>query len=139
MSDRPIRVAKLVREELSGLLHSRWRSESAAITLTDVTMPPDLQKANVYYSVIGDRLQEAKAAKFLAKTRNELRYMIGRRLKLKFTPELYFIADRSAERTMRVLNAIDEIEREEAEREEAENAESQIHDCDGSHHAAEDE
>lgn len=113
MGQRKIRVGELIRRELSSLLHERWRSESVAITLTDVDVSPDLKRANVYYSVIGGREEIAKAGKFLLGIRNKLRFEMGRNVILKSTPELYFAYDPSVERGMHIIDLLDELDEEE--------------------------
>ena len=130
MGERKIRVGELIKRELSIALHGRWRSESVAITLTEVDISPDLKKARVYYSVIGGREMVAKAGKFLMSIRNELRRIVGKNVVIKYTPELNFVYDPSVERGMKILEALDELEQQ--EREEFEK--SQL-DCDGSQHA----
>ena len=130
MGERKIRVGELIKRELSMALHGRWRSESVAITLTEVDISPDLKKARVYYSVIGGREMIAKAGKFLMSVRNELRKIVGKNVVIKYTPELHFVYDPSVERGMKILEAIDELEQQ--ERDEYEKSQQ---DCDGSQHA----
>ena len=107
---RKIRVGELLKRELSCLLHSRWKAESAAITLTDVDVSADLRRATVYYSVLGGREAAARAARFLARTRGQMRLQMGRNVTLKYTPELQFAYDPSVERGMRVINLLDNLD-----------------------------
>ena len=109
MGERKIRVGELIKRELSMALHGRWRAESVAITLTDVDISPDLKKAKVYYSVLGGREAAAKAGKFLASVRGELRGIIGKNIVIKYTPELSFVYDSSVERGMHIIELLDEI------------------------------
>ena len=109
MGDRHIRVGELVLRELSGLLHTRWRSESAAITLTGIDMSPDLKRARVWYSAVGSGSGAAQAGRFLARIRKDLRMKLGKAVVLKYTPEIEFAFDRSAERAMRVEELLDEL------------------------------
>jgi len=115
MGERKIRVGELIAREISGALHSRWRSESVAITIAEVDISPDLRNARVYYSVIGDLEAVARAGKFLMSLRKELREIIGKNIRLKFTPSLQFVYDPSVERGLRVLAALDELDEESAE------------------------
>lgn len=109
MGERKIRVGELIKRELSMALHGRWRAESVAITLTGVDISPDLKKAKVYYSVLGGREAAAKAGKFLASVRGELRGIIGKNIVIKYTPELSFVYDPSVERGMHIIELLDEI------------------------------
>lgn len=99
-----------MRQCLSDCLHSRWRSESVNITLTDVDVSPDLRNASVYFSVLGSREDSAKALKFLLSIRNELRFLMGKEVILKYTPALNFILDNSISRGMRVMDLLDELD-----------------------------
>lgn len=112
MTQRQIRVAELVMRELSSLLHSRWRSETQNITLTEVSVSADLQKCRIYYSVIGGREEVAKAGKTLMKLRSQLRFLLGKNVTLKYTPELHFFYDPSVERGMRIIEMLDALEDE---------------------------
>lgn len=99
--------------QLSESLHSRWRSESVGITLTHVDVAPDLRKATVFYSAIGSRKQIAEAGRFLARINRELKALMVKKIVLKNTPALEFVYDYSIERGSRVLDIIEELEREE--------------------------
>lgn len=124
MGDRKIRVGELIQRELSQALHAKWRTESVAITLTNVDMTPDLKRARVFYSVIGDREAVARAGKLLMSKRNELRYIMGKNVILKYTPELQFIYDPSVERGMHLLKVMDELaEQDENSRQDSEEEE----------------
>lgn len=114
MSDRTIRVGELILRQLSESLHSRWRSESVGITLTHVDVAPDLRKATVFYSAIGSRKQVAEAGRFLARINRELKALMVKKIVLKNTPALEFVYDYSIERGSRVLDIIEELEREES-------------------------
>ncbi len=110
MGQRKIRVGELIKRELSELLHSRWRSETVAITITEVDVSPDLRNARVYYSVIGNRENIAKAGRFLAKVKKELKMMLSKKVIIKYTPDLNFIFDASADRAMKILATLDELD-----------------------------
>lgn len=112
MGERKVRVAELVKREISSLLHGRWRTEAVSITITEVDVSPDLKKATVYYSVIGGREAVAAAGRFLASVRSKIRYELGHKVILKYTPELNFVHDISVERGMRVIDLLDQIEAE---------------------------
>ena len=119
MGQRKIRVGELIRRELSEILHSRWRTETVAMTITEVDISPDLRNARVYYSVIGNRENIAKVGKLLASIKRDLKQLLSKKVILKYTPELNFVFDPSAERAMKILATLDELD--EAERMENEN------------------
>ncbi len=110
MGQRKIRVGELIRRELSEILHSRWRTETVAMTITEVDISPDLRNARVYYSVIGGRDVSARIGKLLASIKRDLKQMLSKKVILKYTPDLQFVFDPSAERAMKIIAALDELE-----------------------------
>ena len=110
MGQRKIRVGELIRRELSEILHSRWRTETVAMTITEVYISPDLRNARVYYSVVGGRENVAKIGRLLASIKRELKQLLSKKVILKYTPELNFVFDPSAERAMRILSVLDELD-----------------------------
>ncbi len=109
MGQRMLRVSELVKREISDLLHTRYRSEATYITITDVNVSSDLRNARVYFSVIGDSEKAASAARFLTTESRELRRMLGKRIVLKYLPNLNFVYDESQERGAHLNALIDEL------------------------------
>lgn len=118
MGQRKIRVGELIRRELSEILHSRWRTETVAMTITEVDISPDLRNARVYYSVVGGRENVAKVGRLLAAIKRELKQLLSKKVILKYTPELNFVFDPSAERAMRILSVLDELDEADGESED---------------------
>ncbi len=113
MSQRTVRVNELIKREVSDILHTRFRSESVYITITDVEVAPDLRRARVFYSVIGDEARVRESQVWLDGSREEIRRFLGRRIVLKFLPHLSFHNDPSIERGMNLINLLDELEENE--------------------------
>ena len=63
------------------------------ITITDARVTPDLHDATVYYTVYGDDVERADTAAALESAKGKLRSEVGRRIGVKFTPTLEFVAD----------------------------------------------
>jgi ribosome-binding factor A len=100
---RSQRVADLVRAELSSLLLMEAHDpELRKVTITDVSMPPDLRSARVYFSALGGEEERQTALEALDRAAGFLRGEVGRRCALRYAPELHFFADRSLERGARI-------------------------------------
>jgi len=69
------------------------------VTLTDVALSDDLRHARVFVSVLGD---ESRALAALDRARPFLRHALARQGRLRYTPELRFVLDRSAATGFRV-------------------------------------
>jgi ribosome-binding factor A len=88
------RVADLVRAELARILREEVRDPHVGFaTVTDVELSPDLRHARVFVSVLNDRLDETISA--LDRAAPFIRGSLGRSARLRFTPSLQFVADRS--------------------------------------------
>lgn len=110
MSSRRIqRVGEAFREVIGELIQKVKDPRVGFVTITSVRVTPDLSKAHVYYSVLGDDAQKEATAKGLASAAAFLRTEAGRQLRMKTLPELIFHADDTYERGRRVDDLIREI------------------------------
>lgn len=75
------------------------------ITVTEVTLDPELMVAKVYVSAMGDEKRESEVMKGLRRAGGYLRREIGKRIRLRHTPELHFYWDHTLARADRI-NAI---------------------------------
>lgn len=110
MSNRILRVNELVQRELSDILRKRYQTEAVAITITGVHISPDLHDGKVFVAITGDAEQTAENLRWLKNHAKELRFELGRRIVLKFTPLLTYELDESTARGNRVLELLDDIE-----------------------------
>ena len=110
MSRRSDRVGDLLRAELSDLMlravHDP-RVKLASVTQVDVT--PDLKRAIVKVSVLGDDKQRLETVEGLRHARGFLRTELAHRLKLRVTPELVFELDRGAEQSQQISDLLESL------------------------------
>lgn len=114
MSNRLIRVNELMQREISAYLHSRYSSESVAITITGVEITGDLREAKIFYSVIGAALEAKRAGKWLLSKRTEIRGAVAKNVIIRHVPLITFVHDDHAPRALRIeqlLGAIDQAEK----------------------------
>jgi ribosome-binding factor A len=114
-SQRPIRVAEQIREDLTELLAREVHDPGIGfITLTRVDVTPDLQIARVYYTTMGDAKARRDSARALERATPFLRRQLGRRLRLRRIPELQFFFDESIEKHDRIERILQELQAERA-------------------------
>ncbi|UWQ53974.1 30S ribosome-binding factor RbfA [Leisingera caerulea] len=109
-SQRQLRVGELIRRTLSEVLargdvHDPDLNRMS-ITVGEVRTSPDLKIATAFVLPLGGKGQE-DVLKLLARNKNELRRMVGKKLGLKFTPDLRFRLDETFDQmdeTRRMLN-----------------------------------
>jgi ribosome-binding factor A len=93
---RPDRVADQIRSEIASLLTRDVRDPGVGfVTLTRVTVTPDLQHARVRFTSLGDEKARVATARALERAAPFLRRQLGARLRLRRVPELQFIYDES--------------------------------------------
>ncbi|KAK7351899.1 hypothetical protein VNO77_11659 [Canavalia gladiata] len=85
---------------------------SSLTTITDVQVSADLQVVKVYVSVFGDERGKEVALAGLKSKAKYVRGQLGKRMKLRLTPEIRFIEDDSFERGNRVIEILDKIKNE---------------------------
>lgn len=93
---RTDRVGALLQSALSEvLLRGVKDPRIGMVTITEVKLSPDLKHATVYVSTLGDDAARARTLAGLASARPYLQSQAGRKLGLRFTPELRFEIDPS--------------------------------------------
>ncbi|MBC6408627.1 MAG: 30S ribosome-binding factor RbfA [Rhodobacteraceae bacterium] len=116
-SQRQLRVAELIRRTLSDLLIQGAVPDpdlgQLSVTVGEVVMSSDLRLATIYVLPLGGGDSQT-TIEMLAQQRAVLRRMIGKRVGLKFTPDLRFQPDTrfdQMETTRRIL-AQDRVRRD---------------------------
>jgi ribosome-binding factor A len=110
---RTVRVAEVLRKELAACMSHSLDLEGMLITISSVELPPDMRQAYIYISTLHPDLEEAPALDILNRNRKAWQSSIGRRLGLKFTPQLIFRFDRAVERGDRVMEILTKLKLDE--------------------------
>ena len=69
-------------------------------------MSPDLKHARVYVSVAGNEAEQASVIEGLSAASGFIRHELSERLRMRRTPELFFVLDRSEEYGQRIDNLL---------------------------------
>jgi ribosome-binding factor A len=110
VSNRIVRINELVQREISDILRRRYTAESAAITVSEVRIAPDLRDGRVFVAILGDEAEVAGRFRWIRRMAAEIRGELARRIVIKFIPRLTYVLDKSSDRAARVLHALDQIE-----------------------------
>lgn len=113
MTLRNERVRKALMREIADILQKEIKDSriSGVVSILDVEVAHDNSFAKVYYSVFGSEEQKEKTIEAVTQNTPKIRYEIGKRIRLRLTPELRFIYDDSIERGSKVTELIDKISR----------------------------
>lgn len=110
MSLRANRVGEQMKKELTEIIGRKLKDPRIGfVTVTDVRVTGDLQQATVYVSVLGNAEQKENTLIGLAKAKGFIRSEIGKRIRLRITPEITFEWDESLEYGQRIETLIHQI------------------------------
>jgi ribosome-binding factor A len=111
---RADRVADLVKMEISDLLLKQVRDPRIGlVTITGVKVTDDLRTARVFFVELGKDQCSEDVRAGLGRAAGFLRRELGRRIRLRCVPELFFVYDPSFAYGNRIERLISEIHREE--------------------------
>lgn len=103
------RVNEAVREVLSAHIAEDLSDPRIGfVTVTAVETSPDLRRARVYVSVLGDEDQREASLAGLRAAHGVLQGRMGRELRIKRTPVLEFVYDESIDQGMRIEKLLSE-------------------------------
>lgn len=106
---RAQRVGEEIKREVSDLLRSMKDPRIGFVTVTDVAVSNDLRHAKIFVSVYGSEEQKQESLEGLKAATGFVRSEIGRRIRLRHTPEIQFRLDGSIERGLRINQLLNEI------------------------------
>ena len=111
MSRRSERTSKLIQREISELLEREVNDPrlSKLISVTEVTLSPDLKHAKIFVSTLGTEINKKDLLEGFNNASGFLRKELAAHLKLKYTPQLSFYYDDSIERGARLLKLMGEL------------------------------
>jgi ribosome-binding factor A len=109
MSERMRRVNEAVRAVVADAVGGLKDPRIGMVTVTGVSVTPDLGEATIYVSVLGGAKKRAATLAGLESARGVLQGRINRELSLRRTPTLAFAYDEAVERGVRMTKLIDEL------------------------------
>jgi ribosome-binding factor A len=111
---RSHRVADVIQRELADLLYRRIKDPRLnRVTITGVELTDDLRHARIFYCFLGADAEKEAVVKGLHKARGFIRRELGRRLQLRYTPDLEFRFDPSFDYGAKIDRLLSEIHTDE--------------------------
>jgi ribosome-binding factor A len=106
---RSARIKDLIREEVADIIMHKLKDPRLGfITVTDAQVSSDLRHARVYASVFEETKKE-ESLKILNSSAKFIRNELGRRIKIKFIPELTFKLDESINYGAKIEKLLNEV------------------------------
>ncbi|ACC79455.1 30S ribosome-binding factor RbfA [Nostoc punctiforme UO1] len=109
---RVSRVAELIKREVSQMLLNGIKDDrvgTGMVSVTDVDVSGDLQHAKIYVSIYGTDEAKVETMAGLKSATGYVRSELGARVRLRRTPEVIFLEDRSIERGNKVLALLSQL------------------------------
>ncbi len=111
MSLRNERVRKELMRDISDIIRKEIRGLEGVVSIVDVEVSHDNSFAKVIYSILGSDEQIEKDKAIIEKNTGKVRYEVGKRIRLRVTPEIKFVYSDGLEKGSKVLDLIDKISR----------------------------
>lgn len=121
---RQKRVGELVREEIAKIIQSDLKDPRIGFTsVMAVRMSADLRYAKVYVSLLGSDSEKKSSLVGLQRSAGWIRREIGKRLRLRYTPEVRFYEDTTLDDVFHLEEVFKQIHEDRAERKDEESDE----------------
>ena len=110
---RANKVAEQMKKDISQILHEEVKDPRIGFaTVTDVELSPDLRHGKVFVSVFGTPEEKELAFKALNSAAAFIRREVGKRLPIRYTPEIIFREDVSIEHGVRIAELLNQVNKE---------------------------
>jgi ribosome-binding factor A len=111
MTIKQDRMSERIQAILSELLLREVADPSLhGVTITEVKLDPELMFADVYVNALGDESRSKEVLRGLQRANGFLRREVGKRVRIRQTPELHFHWDYTLERGEHLNQLISKLE-----------------------------
>lgn len=109
------KVQELIKQEVSQIILKELKDPRIGfVTVTQVDVTGDLRSAKIYVSLMGSQEQIKDCWDGLQKALGYIRREIGKRIRLRCTPELSFQLDKSLDYSVHIQELLSKIKDDEA-------------------------
>lgn len=113
MSKRTEQIGDEIQRILGDVIQSELKDPRVGFaTVTGVTMTPDLLRANVRISIMGNDAERTATMRALEHAKGYLRRRVGEELTLRQVPELRLHLDTSLDHALRITELLHDIDEE---------------------------
>jgi ribosome-binding factor A len=109
---RTARVAEQIKREVSLMLMNDIKDDrvgAGLVSVMDVDVSGDLQHAKIFVSIYGTDEAKAETMAGLKSATGFVRSALGQRVRLRRTPEVIFVEDKTIERGNKVLSLLHQL------------------------------
>lgn len=108
------RIKQQIKKETTLILQEDLKDPRIGfVTITDVQLSSDLKYAKIYVSIFGDEEDKNQTMQGLKSATGFIRSMIGKRIRLRYTPEIIFEQDNSLDNIEYINKLLEEVKSKE--------------------------
>lgn len=108
------KVQEFIKQEVSKMILTDLKDPRIGfVTVTRVEATGDLRQAKVYLSLFGSKEQKDETWQGLQKALGFIRAEVGKRLKIRHSPELLLQLDESLDHSVHIQTLLDKLKQEE--------------------------
>ena len=110
------RIGEEIQHELGAMVTGELKDPrlGVAVTVTEVSVSPDLKHVRAYIGVTGNEKEQSDAIKALEHAAGFIRHELVERLQLRRAPELHFVLDKSQQHAERIEQLLREMKKDES-------------------------
>ena len=82
------------------------------VTITEVTLTPDMRNARAYYTVLGSETEMLASKDALVRATKHLRSLVAKNVRLRYVPALEFVPDPVPERAKHIDDLIAKLRKD---------------------------
>ena len=104
------KLQELIKQEVGKMLLTDIKDPRIGfVTVTDVELTGDLREAKIFVSIMGDEEKIKSSWEGLQSALGFVRREIGKRIKIRFTPEISFALDKSLDYSEHIQKILNEL------------------------------
>lgn len=109
---RQERLRELIKSEFGQILTRDLKDPRIGfVSVTDVEVSNDFSHVKIFVSIMGNDEAKRSSMEGLESAKGFIRTELGKRIRLRHTPEVHFIADNSIERGSRIFELLEEVKK----------------------------
>lgn len=108
------KVQELIKQEVSKMILRELKDPRIGFaTVTQVAVSGDLRHARIFISVMGNDQQKEQTWEGLKNSLGFIRSELGKRVRLRYTPEINLQLDTSLDHSVKIQELLDKVKKEE--------------------------
>lgn len=109
------KVQELIKQEVSNMILRELKDPRIGFaTVTQVAVSGDLRHAKIFVSLLGSEEQKLQTWEGLNSSLGFIRSELGKRIRLRYTPEINLQLDTSLDHSVKIQKLLDEVKKEES-------------------------